>query len=219
MALRAAFVTIGQSPRPDVTPGLLARIDGDIEVIEQGALDALSEDELATMAPDVDEPRLVTRLRNGQELVIGKFKTQARLQVLFDRLDEEGFDALVLLCTGHFPGLASKTLLVEAQRIVDHMTLALAEGVGKLGIMVPHEQQLAEMHMVAPHSVAVKGTHASPYVGNRFADAGRELADCELIVMHCMGYSDEQRALVRTASKRPVLLAQRMLAAGVAQLV
>jgi protein AroM len=219
MTLRAAFVTIGQSPRPDVTPALLARIGPGIDVVEHGALDGLDAAGVAAMAPGPGEPRLVTRLKDGTEAVIGKVKTQERLQALFDRLDGEGYDALVLLCTGYFPGLGAKTLLVEAQRVVDHMTHALAEGAGKLGIMVPHEAQIAEFHDVAPPGVTVTGAHASPYSGDRFADAGGELAGCDLIVMHCMGYGDAQRDAVRAASGRPVLLAQRMLAAGVAQLV
>jgi protein AroM len=219
MTLRAAFVTIGQSPRPDITPALLARIGGTVDAVEHGALDGLGEAEIAAMAPGEGEARLVTRLADGREAVIGKEKTQARLQALFDRLDGEGLDAIVLLCTGYFPGLHSKTLLVEAQRVADRMTQALAEGAGRLGVMVPHEKQVSELHAVAPPGVAVVGTHASPYAGDRFAEAASELKDCDLIVMHCMGYDEAQRERVRAASGRPVLLAQRMLAAGVAQLV
>jgi protein AroM len=126
---------------------------------------------------------------------------------------------VVLLCTGHFPGLHCRTLLVEAQRVVDHMTRALAEGASRIGVMVPHPEQMAELHDVVPGGIEVRTAHASPYAGDRFAEAGRELVDCDLIVMHCMGYGEAHRAVVREVSGRPVLLAQRMLAAGVAQLV
>ena len=219
MTFRAAFVTIGQSPRGDLTPMLLARIGGNLEVVEHGALDSLNAAQVAAMAPADHEQRLVTRLTDGQEVVIGKEKTQARWQSLFNRLDSESFDALVLLCTGYFPGLESRTLLVEAQRVVDHMTHALAEGANRIGVMVPHEAQIAELHDVAPPGVAVQGAYASPYGGNRFSEAAEQLADCDIIVMHCMGYTEAQRSQVQATSCRPVLLAQRMLAAGVAQLV
>jgi protein AroM len=220
MPLRPAFVTIGQSPRPDITPGLLARIDGAIDVTEIGALDGLSDAEIAAMAPDAGEETLVTRLRDGREVIIGKRKTQARLQALFDRIDAEGgFEAIVLLCTGYFPGLHSRTLLVEAQRIVDHMTHALTEGSGKVGLMVPAAVQIAEFHAIAPPGVEVTGTWSSPYADQRFAEAAAEVKHCDVIVMHCMGYDDTHRAVVREVTGKPVLLAQRMLAAGVAQLV
>ena len=220
MPLKAAFVTIGQSPRPDITPGLLARIDGRIDVTEIGALDGLSEAEIAAMAPDPGEETLVTRLRDGREVITGKRKTQARLQTLFDRIDAEGrFGAIVLLCTGYFPSLHSKTLLVEAQRIVDHMTHTLTEGSGKVGLMVPNRVQIAEFHEVAPPGVEITGTWSSPYADQRFAAAAAEVAGCDLTVMHCMGYDDSHRAIVQQVTGKPVLLAQRMLAAGVAQLV
>ena len=220
MALRAVFVTIGQSPRPDITPGLLARIDGEIDVTELGALDGLSKAEIAAMAPDAGEETLVTRLADGREVIIGKRKTQGRLQALFDRIDAEGrFEAIVLLCTGYFPGLHSQTLLVEAQRIVDHLTHALTEGSGKVGLMVPNAVQIAEFHEVAPPGVEITGTWSSPYGDQRFAEAAAEVKDCDVIVMHCMGYDDDHRAIVREVAGKPVLLAQRMLAAGVAQLV
>ncbi len=220
MPLQAAFITIGQSPRPDITPGLLARIDGAIDVTEIGALDGLNDAQIAAMAPEPGEDTLVTRLRDGRQVIIGKRKTQARLKALFDQLDAEGrVEAIVLLCTGYFPGLQSKTLLVEAQRIVDHMTHALAEGASKVGLMVPARVQIAGSHDIAPAGVEVVGTWSSPYADQRFADAARDLKDCDLIVMHCMGYDDSHRAIVREITGKPVLLAQRMLAAGAAQLV
>ena len=221
MRQRLAFVTIGQSPRDDLMPALLAQVGDGIEPVEHGALDGLDDQAIAAMAPAPGEPRLVTRLSDGREVVIGKTRTQARLQALFDRLDGEGFDALVLLCTGHFPGLHCRTLLVEAQRVVDHLTQALTEGAARVGVMVPHAEQMAELHAVLPPGIELRTAHASPYApaspgaGDRFAAAGRELADCDLIVMHCMGYTPAQRTAVRTASGRPVLLAQHMLASAV----
>ena len=220
MTLKAVFVTIGQSPRPDITPGLLARIDGAIDVTAMGALDGLGEAAIAARAPAEGEETLVTRLADGREVIIGKRKTQARLQALFDEIDAGGeYEAIVLLCTGYFPGLHSKTLLVEAQRIVDHMTHALTEGSGKVGLMVPNRVQIAEFHDVAPEGVEIVGTWSSPYGDQRFAEAAGEVRDCDVIVMHCMGYDDNHRATVREVTGKPVLLAQRMLAAGVAQLV
>ena len=187
---------------------------------ELGALDGLSEVEIAAMAPDGGEETLVTRQADGREVTIGKRKTQARLQALFDRIDSKGwFEAIVLLCTGYFPGLHCKTLLVEAQRIVGHMTHALNEGAGKVGLMVPSQVQIAEFHEVAPPGVEVVRTWSSPDGDQRFAEAAAEVKDCDVIVMHCMGYEDNQRATLREVTGKPVLLAQWMLAAGVAHLV
>jgi protein AroM len=37
--------------------------------------------------------------------------------------------------------------------------------------------------------------------------------------MHCMGYTEAQRAVVAEASGRPVLLARRMVASALSQLL
>lgn len=218
MARRAAFVTIGHSPRDDIVPAMRAWLADDLEIREFGALDPLTRADVSALAPQDGEHRLVTRLRDGSEAVVGKTAMRDRLQALFDDLDAKRFDFIVLLCTGYFERLHSRTLLVEAQRVVDHLTRAMVEGASRIGVLVPHAEQMAELHAVVPGEVEVKAAFASPYSGDRFALAGRELADCDLIVMHCMGYDEAMRARVAEASGRPVLLAQRMLAAAVAQL-
>ncbi len=62
-------------------------------------------------------------------------------------------------------------------------------------------------------------SHASPYTPGRLSLAAGELADADLIVMHCMGYDEAMRATVAEISGRPVLLARRMVAAAVQQRV
>ena len=218
MTRRAAFVTIGQSPRDDIVPALRAWLGEDVEIREFGALDPLTRADITALAPGTGEHRLITRLRDGTEVAVAKAAIQDRLQALFDDLDTQGFDFIVLLCTGYFEHLHSRTLLVEAQRVADHLTQALVEGASRIGVLVPSAQQMGELHAIVPGEIEVKAAFASPYSGDRFALAGRELADCDVIVMHCMGYDEAMRAKVAQASGRPVLLAQRMLAAAVAQL-
>ena len=69
------FLTIGQSPRPDVVPeilGMLGDAAADIEAVEAGALDGLSRDEVRAGAPRDGEMPLVSRLRSGEEVIIGE---------------------------------------------------------------------------------------------------------------------------------------------------
>ncbi|HSM60190.1 MAG TPA: AroM family protein, partial [Longimicrobiales bacterium] len=61
--------------------------------------------------------------------------------------------------------------------------------------------------------------HASPYLDDRFEAAAAELSTCDVVVMHCMGYTEEQRRRVREASGTPVLLARRLVASAMAQLL
>lgn len=216
MPLRCAFVTIGQTPRDDLVPEMVGWIGDGAVVSEFGALDGLSHAEVAALAPVGDEHRLVTRLRDGGEAVVGKAATERRLQDLFTRIDD-GFDVIVLLCTGSFGAFATKTLFVEAQAVVDATTRALAHGAGEVGVMVPLAAQVAEFH--ALDDVPVRLAHASPYSGNRLAAAADDLRSCAFITLHCMGYTDAMRRTVARASGRPVLLSRKIVAGTVAQLI
>lgn len=215
---RAAFVTIGQTPRSDMLPEMLAGLDSRIAAMEFGALDGLDATAVAALAPKVGEHRLVTRLTDGSEAVVSKSWMRDRLAALLAELDTRDFDLIVLLCTGHFEGLHPRTLFIESQQVVDHMTQALGVGARRLGVLVPLEQQIAEFHRPAPGQEILFGA-ASPYSDRRMAEAGAALRDADLIVMHCMGYSEAMRRTVAESSSRPVLLARRLVASAVAQLV
>ena len=146
---RVAFVTIGQSPRVDLLPEMLSQIRsqaGEVEAVEVGVLDGLGHEAVAALAPAGDAHRLVSRLHDGSEVVIAKAWTQERLRAIVADLDAEGHALIVLLCTGHFDGVRSRTLVVEAQRVVDHAVEALAEGGRTVGVMVPLEEQMREFH-------------------------------------------------------------------------
>lgn len=216
---RIAFVTIGQSPRTDMTPEILERLDGKVEAEEFGALDDLSREEIAAMYPPPGERSLATRLRDGSEVVIGKRQTQEKLQRLVDRLDGQGYDAITLLCTGYFPELHSKTLFVEAQRVVDATVDALSLSCRNLGLMVPLKRQIEESHVAPTEERRVTGAFYSPYGEDRLEQATRELDGCDLIVMHCMGYTEAMRARAVAVTDTPVLLARRIVAGAVQQLL
>src|SRR5258708_23696393 len=58
---RVAFVTVGQSPRDDIVPELLAQIGRPVDAAQFGALDGLGADAVMALAPRPGEPSLATR--------------------------------------------------------------------------------------------------------------------------------------------------------------
>ena len=213
---RFAMVTIGQAPRVDLVPDLSTGLP--VEVIECGALDGLDDREIEALAPAEGEARLVTRLRDGREVTIAKTAAQDLVEDLLLRLDAQALDAIVLLCTGQFRQLKLRTPLIESQIVVDETVATLAGSVDRLGILLPHAEQIAEFHKVVAASDRLRFSHASPYRGQRFAEAGRELADCDVVVLHCIGYDEPMRQEVATASGRPVLLARQIVASALRDL-
>lgn len=221
---RVAFFTIGQSPRIDVVPEMAAVLGTHVHIDEFGALDDLDAGAIAAMAPRSGAYRFATRMRDGSQVELDSVLAEERLErVMFDA-DALGYDVLVPLCTG--TAIATlRTLVLEPQQVVDHALAGIARHCRKVGLMVPLASQLEGFHMVCELPCASRLAHASPYEPDRaralarFAEAGRELADCDLIVMHCMGYASWMREAVAQASGRPVLLSNRLVAQSLAQLL
>jgi protein AroM len=183
MVFKLAAVTVGQSPRNDIVPEIRDAIHGEIDITEIGVLDRLDGDEIADMAPLTGESRLCTRLRDGGEVITSKAKTGERLNLIMDELSGGSFDEIVLLCTGYFEHAHSSQPFIESQRLVDGYVAAMAFGGRKIGVMVPVAEQINEPKNHAGYECAAI-THASPYSGDRLREAGRQLSDMDLIVMH-----------------------------------
>jgi len=216
---RVGFVTIGHSPRDDIVPAMLAWIGTPIEAVQTGALDGLTNAQIEALAPVGEEPRLVSRLRDGSEVVASRAQMHSRVLTLLDQADKQGLDAIVLLCTGQFPKTQLQTPLVSAQAAVDLGALALARDAGSIGLMVPNPAQAQAAQADGWNGLPVKTAWSSPYGQSRFPEAARELADTDLIVMHCMGYDGAMLEQVRELSGRPALLAQRLVASALRQLL
>ncbi len=219
---RVAFFTIGQSPRIDVVPEMAELLGPGVQIVEVGALDDLDEQAIAALAPREGAYRFATRLRDGTQVELDSAAAEARLAQVMEDADMQRYDVLVPLCTGTaMPRLNS--VIIEPQQVVDHAVAALAQHCRKVGLMVPLASQLEHFHTACVIPAETRLAHASPYDADRarslarFEQAGRELADCDFIVMHCMGYSAWMREAVRQASGRPVLLSNRLVAQALAQ--
>jgi protein AroM len=217
--LRLAFVTIGQSPRDDIVPEMLADIGGDVEAHQFGALDELPENDIRALVPGPGETSFATRLRDGREVTISKERVEIRLEELLERVDQQGFDAVVLLCTGTHVKPLGRTLMIESQRVVDSMVESLAASSQRLGVILPLERQVEEFPKRHVFSRKAKLIAASPYAGDNIAEKAAALAECDLVIMHCMGYSEAMRAAARQAISAPVLLSRRIVSGAVRQII
>lgn len=227
MLTRITFVTLGQTPRTDLVPEIVRALPRPVEVRELGALDGLDDDAIGALGAGPDDQALVSRLRDGTQVVLGKRWVSERLQRLLDGIDPSATDsgaasppeATVLLCTGDFPGLRGRGLFLDAQHLVDHGVDALSQRASTVGVLVPLHRQEGEHHYAPSGGRRLRTAHATPYGDDDFVAAGRALSDCDLVVMHCMGYTEAQRGAVAEGSGRPVLLARRLVASALAQLL
>jgi protein AroM len=215
------MITIGQSPRDDTVPEMEKILGPEIRVRQAGALDGLSRDEIAELAPRSGHHHLVTRLRDGSQVIVGKQGIRDRLQACLDRLEAE-VDAAVIMCTGVFPRFRFSRPVLEPDRVLFASTQAVFAGEG-LGVIIPIEAQRESMAARwAPIDARAAIAVASPYGGAPgLVGAAEELkrAGVSLIAMSCMGYTQAMRGLVRDVAGVPALLPTSLVARMVAEVV
>ncbi len=210
---RIAFVTIGQAPRDDVVPELLMLLGlgpGDATCRQFGALDGLTQQDLAAAAPGLREGRLHTRLQGGGFVVVGSGLVARRLGPLLQQLDAGGYDLIALITTGVFQPLRLRTPFVHGQQAVDAWIGALVMGDCELGLIYP----LAQQHRGFAHGTLVQNARAVDAAGgtDRLDQAASRLGRAHLILMHSVGYSEAMARQVAAQTGKPVVTARRIIA-------
>ena len=101
---RVGFLTIGQSPREDIMTEVRPLLGAHIEVVEYGVLDDLSDERIESLAPLEQESRLVSRLRDGSQVLMSERKVGELLPGAIEFMSEEmKVKAIGVLCTHEFP--------------------------------------------------------------------------------------------------------------------
>lgn len=222
--LRLGAVTVGQSPRSDITPDLRPLLPG-VDLLERGALDDLDGAELQALRDSAAGPVLATRLRNGDEIVVGERHVVPRVQAALDDLAGRGVAAVLLLCTGTFPSLRCDAPLLFPDRVLQGMVRATFPG-GTLGVLTPAAAQCPDQRerwgRVVSSEVRVEAV--TPYRSDPLPDlrlAARTLrrSGAAMLVLDCLGYSVTMRDAVRDEFGGPVLLARTVLARVAAEFV
>ena len=138
-----AAVTIGQTPRPDLLEPLLGRAGSGTTIMEVGALDELTADEIATRSQrqhlSVDGYPLTTQLRDGSLVTLGEGNLAPLVQEAVDRAERAGAHVTLLLCAGGFNDVTAAGILVrpfEAAAATAHDI-----GARRVAVVVPYEGQ------------------------------------------------------------------------------
>ncbi len=215
------LATIGQSPRDDILSQMLPLLPAGLDIRQVGALDVLTHEQIAELAPGPQDYVLHTRLRDGSAVTVGRRQIASLLQSRLEQLEDEGANPIVLLCTGEFPGLRSDALLIEPDRLLVGVVGGLRPR--RAGVLVPLPAQIeTAAEKWGELGAEVVFVAASPY-GERteLTLAAEELRGhpLDLVVMDCMGYTLAHRRVVVQATGRPVILASRLVARIVGELV
>ncbi len=223
MKTRIGILTIGQAPRDDVVPEMIPFLGSEVEIIQKGALDGLSRSRIDRLAPPDGQISLCTRLSDGSQAVVSKEMILDSVQSKIRMLDRDGVDLVLLLCTGAFPEFQSRSLVIQAQKVVDHTLAALLEPDHELGLMIPLPEQ--EKSMVAALKTITPRLHtvaASPYGPLSEVEKAAETLKSvspDLVVLYCMGFSKVHSRSVRRIVSKPVIAAGSLVARIMAELI
>ncbi|AMQ07798.1 AroM family protein [Sporosarcina psychrophila] len=218
MVKKIGLITIGQSPRVDMTPEMAPLLGDDCEFIEAGALDDLSLEEIEAFAPSDGEPTYVSRLRSGSYAKLGKSKLLPLVQEKIAKLEEE-VSSTILLCTGSFPTFIHNKPLLFPDKVLNGMVESVL-GNGKLGIIVPlMEQKDTLMEKWGDIPLAVES--ANPYQSDEdLITPSLKLKElgATVIVLDCMGYTERHKIVVKETTGLPVILPRSIVARIAAEL-
>jgi protein AroM len=213
MAATLGLLTLGQSPRTDVTPAFVAVLGGAVRILERGALDGLDGAALDALRAVPPEPALETRLRSGAPIGLRKAALTTRLEAAAHALTAE-CDAVLLLCSGLFPALEESCPgLVQPVHLLRGAVRALCRR-RILGVIGPASDMEAAPAQWAPCADRVFCAPASPYEPvAATAAAARNLAGAgaQVILLDDMGFGLEHRTAA-AACGLPVLCASTLAA-------
>lgn len=221
-SISIGMVTIGQSRRTDVRAEMRELLGEEIELIECGALDGLTREEIANKAPREGEYTLVTRLKDGTEVKVSREKIKDRMNACIKRLEPK-VAGIVLLCTGEFEDLASEAFLIKPSRVVASVVQSLLP-TGKLGIVVPSSDQIETIIPKWQQKGRTLTVQAlSPYAETneqtveKIAETFKD-ASVDLIVLDCIGYRSNTSETFKQVTNRPVILSSTLVARVVNEL-
>ena len=216
-------LTIGQAPRADVVPIIDRHVPARVKRIHQGVLDGMTRRDIAARyEPEGDEPALITRLLNGDDILLSRARMKDGVQQALHELEAAGCDVILLLCTGTFDGLGcDKAWLVEPDHIIPGMVRGLIED-RQLGIIVPIEGQIdSESGKWRGLARTPIFAVASPYEAGRealvAAGAGLKAKGAAALLLDCIGFTEEHRGAL-AGLEMPVILSNAVVAKAVGEL-
>lgn len=216
--IHLGVLTIGETPRSDgLSQEMSEALGPGYRLVECGALDGLTDAEVATLAPDPDDYSLITLRADGSSVTVSKQKLLPRLQTRIDLLErEEGVSGTLLMCTGAFPPFDHSRPLFQPQSALYRVAQGFAAG-GCPASLVPLPVQVEQMRYTwaeigVPDAVVVVANPYAPLSGEAVARAAAmaRAEGASALLMDCFGYTKEMKVRAQEAFGGPVILARSM---------
>ncbi|MFP4456456.1 MAG: AroM family protein [Clostridia bacterium] len=207
-------VTIGQSPRKDVTKDILPLLK-DIEIVECGALDNYTYEEVVEKFQPTNNNIFVSIMRDGMQVSLDKDKLIIELNNCIKILENRGCEIIMVFCTGKINNLESNVTLLQPNLIMKKIIPEIALNT-KIAIVVPDVKQIKYIKKQWDHTgLDITFFASSPYdsvknikhLSQKIKNQG-----FGLVYLDCIGYSKKMQEIVSQTTSLPVLLPRTILA-------
>ncbi|WP_404989123.1 AroM family protein [Clostridium culturomicium] len=221
--IKVGAITIGQSPRNDVTPDIIPILGENIELIQAGGLDGLTRDQIEKFSPSEGDYILVSKLNDGTSVRFAEKHILPRLQQCIYDLEEKGAELILFLCTGDFPDIfKSRVPLIFPCHVLNALVPVLSSK-SKIAVVTPDKSQVMQCENKWKNYVKeVTAVPASPYADNKeLGEAAKIIKDLDVdvVVMDCIGYTEEMKQKLRSASGKNIILSRTIVARAVREML
>lgn len=209
------MITIGQSPRPDVTSEIFSKCKQKFVHMERGVLDPFTYEEVITkFSPNENSFTLVTKMKDGRQIRVCRDKIHSLIQSCITELEQNGCDAIILLCTGIFPHYEHSVPLFKPCTLLRSITSELIEN-GPIGVIVSEQSQinLCKDQWIN-RKIQTVIVAASPYGDLTDIEKASQIlveTNVSIIILDSIGFSQDMKQHVRKITGRPVLCSRTMV--------
>jgi len=213
---KIGILTIGQSPRPDITSSLKAYLPKDILLVEAGVLDGMTREYVEkNMQPNKNEMVYISKMSDGSEVKLAKNKIIPIMQTRIRQLENQEVSFIVIFCTGEFPEFEAKVPLIYSGEVLKGLVSSFKYQ-QNVGVLVPIKEQINYAHKKwRSFFKNLIIFHASPYTSTEsdFHTVAEEFkkAKVGLIIMDCMGYMFDQKRILKEHTNIPVISSRSIL--------
>lgn len=218
--VKVGLFTIGQSPRLDVVPEIVPLLLPNIEVVEEGLLDGIPQEEINLLKPEFGENPLVTRLKDGSQVQLSEKKINTMIHEAIDNMrTKKDVRAVGVLCTHDFHESRFSFPVIFPHHILNFQITQTFQ-IHNIGVVIPLEDQVrmaSGKWDIEKVNVEVK----SPYEeGKEWEEIAQKFIqeNVEAVILDCIGYTEQDKLDLKNLLPSPILLPRAALAQAINQL-
>lgn len=187
----------------------------DIGIHIRGIVDGFTYEYIrGDLWPKAGESFIVSTFQGGKDIMISADKAMDLVNLQIRKFEDAGVENVLVFCTGHFPVIKRRGLVIVPEKIIYHLLMGL--GVSRIGVMVPEEGQIEDSKkQYSDFNALIKA--ASPFGSmQNIRAAAREFKeeDVQVILTDCMGFTEDMGKVVETEAAKRVIV-PRVLIPGI----